>query len=105
MPAATAGTFVLEMGLLSRLSGDPRFEEAALASVAALVSMRSPLGLYGTMADVYDGRWTRDMATVGAMSDSFYEYLLKGEHGDWRGLWDVVGLRVKLEQRPREQTQ
>jgi hypothetical protein len=46
--AAAAGTYLLEFGLLSRLTGDPVFEAAARRAVAALWSRRSAITLVGS---------------------------------------------------------
>lgn len=74
---ACAGTLSLEFGFLSRLSGDERFEKAALRSMRALWSRRSPLGLVGAHIHTHTGEWTQADAGVGTAIDSFYEYLLK----------------------------
>ncbi|WOL06539.1 alpha-mannosidase I MNS5 isoform X4 [Canna indica] len=71
------GSLILEMGALSRLSGDPRFEAAALRALRKLWSMRSPLNLLGTNLDVVTGEWIEYSSGIGAGVDSFYEYLLK----------------------------
>ena len=42
---AGVGTFVVEFGALSRLTGDPVFEKVALKALAALWNLRSPIGL------------------------------------------------------------
>ena len=75
--AAAGGTYLLELGRLSRLTGDPRFERAARKAVFALWERRSPRDLVGSTIDVRTGQWTQRNAGVGAGSDSFYEYLLK----------------------------
>jgi len=74
---AGGGTLSLEFSVLSRLTGDPRFEAAAKKSVRALWSRRSRLGLVGAHIDVRSGTWTHRDAGVGTSIDSFYEYLLK----------------------------
>ncbi|KAK4886829.1 hypothetical protein RN001_003100 [Aquatica leii] len=76
----TAGiaTFTLEFGTLSRLTGDPLYEEIALNALYALRKHRSPLGLYGNHIDVLTGHWTAQDAGIGAGVDSFFEYLVKG---------------------------
>ncbi|URE43657.1 alpha-mannosidase I [Musa troglodytarum] len=71
------GSLILEMGALSRLTGDPRFQAAALRALRKLWSMRSPLNLLGTTLDVVTGEWIEYSSGVGAGVDSFYEYLLK----------------------------
>ncbi|XP_047972938.1 alpha-mannosidase I MNS5 isoform X2 [Salvia hispanica] len=71
------GSLILEMGALSRLTGDPRFESAALRALRKLWSMRSSLNLMGTTLDVETGEWIEFSSGIGAGVDSFYEYLVK----------------------------
>ncbi|XP_043704893.1 alpha-mannosidase I MNS5 isoform X2 [Telopea speciosissima] len=71
------GSLILEMGSLSRLTGDPRYEAAALRALRKLWSMRSPLNLLGTTLDVVTGEWLEYSSGIGAGVDSFYEYLIK----------------------------
>ncbi|GER47399.1 Mannosyl-oligosaccharide 1,2-alpha-mannosidase IA [Striga asiatica] len=83
------GSLILEMGALSRLTGDPRFESAALRALRKLWSMRSSLNLLGTTLDVQTGEWIEYSSGIGAGVDSFYEYLLKahllfGREEFWR---------------------
>lgn len=75
---AGVGTLLLEMGVLSRLSGEPRFEQAALCALRLLWSKRSSYDLVGNTLDVSTGKWRNPNAGIGAGIDSFYEYLLKG---------------------------
>ncbi|KAF5187876.1 Mannosyl-oligosaccharide 1,2-alpha-mannosidase [Thalictrum thalictroides] len=71
------GSLILEMGALSRLTGDSRYEAAALRALRKLWSMRSPLNLVGTTLDVGTGEWLEYSSGIGAGVDSFYEYLMK----------------------------
>ncbi|OVA11262.1 Glycoside hydrolase [Macleaya cordata] len=71
------GSLILEMGALSRLTGDSRYEAAALRALRKLWSMRSPLNLLGTTLDVVTGEWIEYSSGIGAGVDSFYEYLMK----------------------------
>lgn len=75
---AGVGTFIIEFGALSRLTGDPIYEEVALNALYALHKHQSPIGLYGNHIDVQTGRWTAQDAGIGAGVDSYYEYLVKG---------------------------
>ncbi|PNF23714.1 ER degradation-enhancing alpha-mannosidase-like protein 2 [Cryptotermes secundus] len=75
---AGVGTFILEFGTLSRLTGDPLFEEVAINALYGLYHHRSPIGLVGNHIDVQTGRWTAQDAGIGAGVDSYYEYLAKG---------------------------
>lgn len=76
----TAGvaTFTVEFGTLSRLTGDPIFEQTALRAVNALWQERSSLGLLGNHLNVQDGKWTALDSGIGAGVDSYFEYLVKG---------------------------
>lgn len=71
------GSLILEMGALSRLTGNPEYEAAALRALRKLWSMRSSLDLMGTTLDVLTGEWIEHSSGIGAGVDSFYEYLLK----------------------------
>ncbi|XP_064482449.1 ER degradation-enhancing alpha-mannosidase-like protein 2 isoform X2 [Ornithodoros turicata] len=75
---AGVGTFLLEFGTLSRLTGDTSLEEAARRALDALWKSRSPIGLVGNHVDVQTGQWTALDAGIGAGVDSYYEYLVKG---------------------------
>ncbi|XP_055630276.1 ER degradation-enhancing alpha-mannosidase-like protein 2 [Toxorhynchites rutilus septentrionalis] len=75
---AGIGTFIVEFGALSRLTGDPIYEEVALNALYALYDHRSSIGLFGNHIDVQTGRWTAQDAGIGAGVDSYYEYLVKG---------------------------
>lgn len=44
---AGVGTFIIEFGTLSRLTGDPVFEKVAMRAMRALWNTRSQLGLVG----------------------------------------------------------
>lgn len=60
------GSLILEMGALSRLTGDPRFESAALRALRQLWRMRSSLDLLGTTLDVVTGEWLEYSSGIGA---------------------------------------
>ncbi|KAF2316039.1 hypothetical protein GH714_040834 [Hevea brasiliensis] len=86
---APQGSLILEMGALSQLTGDPRYESAALRALRKLWSMRSSLNLLGTTLDVATGEWIEHSSGIGAGVDSFYEYLYKahilfGKEDFWR---------------------
>lgn len=75
---ACAGTMILEFAALSRLSGDPVFEERAHKAMDALWSLRHRSSdLMGTVLNIHNGDWTRRDSGVGAGIDSYYEYCLK----------------------------
>ncbi|XP_063911946.1 ER degradation-enhancing alpha-mannosidase-like protein 2 [Zophobas morio] len=75
---AGIGTYILEFGTLSRLTGDPLYEEVALNAIHSLYNHKSPLGLYGNHIDVETGRWTYQDSGIGSGIDSYFEYLVKG---------------------------
>lgn len=54
------------MGALSRLTGDPIYESAALRALRRLWSMRSSLNLLGTTLDVTTGEWIEYSSGIGA---------------------------------------
>ena len=68
--AACAGTLLLEFGVLSRLTGDSRYENAARRALFALYERRSELGLLGNVIDSHSGLWTWSHAHTGAGIDS-----------------------------------
>ncbi|KAF7267328.1 hypothetical protein GWI33_019446 [Rhynchophorus ferrugineus] len=75
---AGIGTFIIEFGTLSRLTGDPLYEEVAMNALYALYSHRSHLDLFGNHIDTNTGRWTAQDAGIGSGVDSYFEYLVKG---------------------------
>ena len=75
---ACAGSVLLEMGALSRLTGRPEFEEKARRAMFTLWDKRNRYtNLVGSIMNVDTGEWVRSDSGVGAGSDSYYEYLLK----------------------------
>lgn len=73
-----AGTMILEMAALSRLTGEPVFEEKAHHAMDELWRMRHRSSdLMGTVLNVHSGDWVRRESGVGAGIDSYYEYCLK----------------------------
>lgn len=75
---AAAGTLVLEFGMLSRLTGDDRFEVAAKRAALSVWRRRSEIDLVGAHVNLRTGAWTQADAGIGRGIDSFYEYMLKG---------------------------
>ncbi|ALC49449.1 Edem1 [Drosophila busckii] len=75
---AGVGTFLIEFGTLSRLTGNTIYEEVALQAIYALWERRSSIGLFGNHIDVQSGRWTALDSGIGAGVDSLFEYLVKG---------------------------
>ncbi|XP_018324455.1 ER degradation-enhancing alpha-mannosidase-like protein 3 isoform X2 [Agrilus planipennis] len=75
---ACAGSMILEMAALSRLTGEPIFEEKAHRAMDELWKMRHRSSdLMGSVLNVHSGDWVRRDSGVGAGIDSYYEYCLK----------------------------
>nr|CAD7438421.1 unnamed protein product [Timema bartmani] len=75
---ACAGTMILELAALSRLTGDPIFEEKAHRAMDELWKIRHRSSdLMGTVLNIHSGDWVRRDSGVGAGIDSYYEYCLK----------------------------
>ncbi|CAN8100952.1 unnamed protein product [Discula destructiva] len=75
--SAGAGSLVLEFTVLSRLTGDPRFEQIAKRAFWSVWNRRSEIGLIGAGVDAEQGNWIGSHAVIGAGADSFFEYALK----------------------------
>ena len=56
--SAGAGSLVLEFTVLSRLTGDPRFEQLAKRAFWSIWERRSSVGLIGAGIDAESGLWT-----------------------------------------------
>ncbi|XP_063982642.1 ER degradation-enhancing alpha-mannosidase-like protein 3 [Diachasmimorpha longicaudata] len=75
---ACAGSMILEMAALSRLTGEYIFEEKAQKAMDALWRVRHRgTDLMGSVLNVHSGDWVRRDSGVGAGIDSYYEYCLK----------------------------
>jgi hypothetical protein len=75
--SAGAGSLVLEFTVLSRLTGDVRFEQLAKRAFWAVWSRKSQIGLIGAGVDAEHGQWIGSYSVIGAGADSFFEYALK----------------------------
>ncbi|CAF1600045.1 unnamed protein product [Adineta ricciae] len=75
---AGGGTFLIEFGTLSRLTGDPVYERVALRALKSLWSKRSAINLVGNHINIQTGAWTANDCTIGSGVDSYFEYLVKG---------------------------
>jgi hypothetical protein len=75
--SAGAGSLVLEFTVLSRLTGDHKFEELAKRAFWAIWDRRTSIGLVGAGIDAETGNWISPWTGIGAGIDSFYEYAFK----------------------------
>jgi hypothetical protein len=83
-PLAEIGTNILEFGVLSRITGDPKYFNAAKKAYRFAVAQRSSLNLMGTSLNVETGEWADNVDEApNPPVDSFYEYL-------WGG-WALLG--------------
>ena len=75
---ACAGTMILEFAALSRLSGEPIFEQKASLAMDVLWGSRHRMSnLVGNVLNIQTGDWVRKDSGVGAGIDSYYEYVAK----------------------------
>jgi len=74
---AGAGSLLMEFEVLSQLSGDESFGQAALTAMKALYRRRSAVGLIGKHINTETGAWHESISGIGSNSDSYYEYMLK----------------------------
>jgi hypothetical protein len=75
---AEAGTFIIEMGVLSYYTEDPKYYHAAKKAAQVIYSSRSPIGLISQDYHVETGKPLDSLSHVGCFVDSYYEYLYKG---------------------------
>uniref|UniRef100_A0A0N4Z7B7 alpha-1,2-Mannosidase n=1 Tax=Parastrongyloides trichosuri TaxID=131310 RepID=A0A0N4Z7B7_PARTI len=75
---ACIGTFIIEFGSLSKLTGNDIYEKVAMKALQSLWESRSKIGLVGNHINIMTGQWTATDAGIGAGVDSYYEYLAKG---------------------------
>lgn len=75
---ASVGTFLVEFGTISYLTGDERFMTVAVNALEGLWKTRSKHGLLGNHVNVQTGQWTALDSGIGAGMDSYFEYLVKG---------------------------
>ncbi|WP_030269481.1 glycoside hydrolase family 47 protein [Streptomyces sp. NRRL B-24484] len=106
-PLAEIGSNILEFGMLSQLTGNQKYWDAAKRAMRAVFDRRSALGLLGTSLNIETGRWTDTTSCApNPPVDSYYEYLWAGaelfgdgELRDWYKLLTGAVLRYQLEHR------
>jgi ER degradation enhancer, mannosidase alpha-like 1 len=72
---AGAGTLLIEFGMLSRLTGDDKYEKAAKKALMAVWERRSHMDLFGTTMSLNNKQWLDKTTGIGASSDSFHEVI------------------------------
>ena len=75
---AEGGSSLIEMGMLSKFTGNPVYFEKAKNASLAIFNRRSSLGLVAENINVQTGQWVDSISHIGCCIDSYYEYLLKG---------------------------
>ncbi|EFC44243.1 predicted protein [Naegleria gruberi] len=76
---AGGGTFILEFGLLSYLTGDLKYYEIAKKATLSIFKYRDlKTNLIGNHINIMNGEWIHRESGIGASIDSYFEYLYKG---------------------------
>ncbi|KAK0181978.1 hypothetical protein PV327_000154 [Microctonus hyperodae] len=71
------GTLHLEFSYLSDITGDMIFKNKVEHVRKVLKNLEKPMGLYPNYIHPQTGKWGQHHMSLGALGDSFYEYLLK----------------------------
>ncbi|XP_071113066.1 mannosyl-oligosaccharide 1,2-alpha-mannosidase IA-like [Haliotis cracherodii] len=74
---AEFGSLHLEFAYLSAITGDDTYLKKVLKIREVLRQLEKPNGLYPNYLNPRTGKWGQLAVSVGALGDSFYEYLLK----------------------------
>lgn len=77
---AEIGTLMVEFGSLSKLTGNSVYYETAKKAFVECYNRHSAIGLPGTQIDVETGEWKNSESHIGAMIDSYFEYMIKCYH-------------------------
>lgn len=75
---AEIGTYLLEYGTLSKLTGNPVYYQTAMKAMTAMYALRSPINLTGEEVNVETGKVTNPESHISGCIDSYLEYMLKG---------------------------
>jgi len=71
------GTLHLEFAMLTRYTGDPKYLAKVMKIRDYMQKKQKDKGLYPNYIDPKTGAWGTRHVSLGALGDSFYEYLLK----------------------------
>ncbi len=74
---AQAASYLMEFGILSYYSQDPKYYQAAKRATKAVFARKSEIGLPGDFINIETGEWTNDWSYLQAGVDSYYEYMFK----------------------------
>lgn len=89
---AQIGTFSVEFGFLSHVTGNPIYRDRAVKIVEALEQLETGIpGLFPSTITPYTMKQSFEIFSLGGDADSFYEYLLK--------YWLLTGKKDKLHKR------
>ncbi|XP_011177352.1 mannosyl-oligosaccharide alpha-1,2-mannosidase IA isoform X1 [Zeugodacus cucurbitae] len=72
-----AGTLHCEFAYLSDITGNPLYRERVQTIRQVLKEIEKPKGLYPNFINPKTGKWGQMHMSLGALGDSYYEYLLK----------------------------
>ena len=71
------GTLHMEFAYLSDITGDPTFTQLVERVRTVIQERPRPKKLYPNYLNPKTGKWGQQHTSMGALGDSFYEYLLK----------------------------
>jgi mannosidase alpha-like ER degradation enhancer 2 len=90
---AEIGTYIIEYGVLSHHTGDPKYYETAKKAMVKLHSLRSAIDLPGQGINIETGEWTNPESSISGGIDSYFEYMLKAailfNDKDFRDMWQT----------------
>jgi mannosidase alpha-like ER degradation enhancer 2 len=96
---AEIGTYLIEFGKLTQLTGDSTYYKAAKKAAMEVYRRRSDIDLAGTTIDVNTGEWRNTESQIGARIDSYYEYLYKSwllfRDKDCKQAWEIHNKAIK----------
>jgi ER degradation enhancer, mannosidase alpha-like 2 len=72
-----SGSLIIELEVLSTLTGNNKYGDAALRAALAIYEHRGSSALVGKHININSGRWHETASGIGSNADSFYEYLFK----------------------------
>ena len=99
---AEFGTLHLEFSMLSKATGDAKYLEKVMKIREFIKNTDRPDGLYYNYVNPQSGAWGQRHVSLGALGDSFYEYLLKSwllsnkqDHGARDMYYEAMGAAEK----------